>query len=44
MTKLIMIKLSIYTIYLTMAKLIILKLIIIQLSMKKLIRIKINHN
>jgi hypothetical protein len=44
MTKLIMIKLSIYTIYLTMAKLIILKLIIVQLSMKKLIKIKINHN
>jgi hypothetical protein len=39
-----MIKLSIYPIYLTMAKLIILKLIIVQLSMKKLIKIKINHN
>jgi hypothetical protein len=39
-----MIKLIIYVLYLTMVQLIILKLIIVQLPMRKLIKIKINHN
>jgi hypothetical protein len=39
-----MIKLIIYMAYLTMVKLIILKLIMAQLPMKKLIKIKTNHN
>jgi len=41
MTKLIMI---IYMVYLTMVKLIILKFIMAQLPMKKIIKIKTNHN
>jgi hypothetical protein len=38
-----MIKLIIYTVYLTMVKLAILKLVMVQLPMKKLVRIKSNH-
>ncbi len=39
-----MIKLIIYLVYLTMVKLTTLKLIMAQLPMKKLIKIKTNHN
>jgi len=39
-----MIKLIIYVFYLTMVQLTILKLIIVQQPMRKLIKIKINHN
>jgi hypothetical protein len=44
MTKLIMIKLIIYIYIKNMVKLTILKLIMVQLPMKKLIKIKTNHN
>jgi hypothetical protein len=39
-----MVKLIIYMVYLTMFKMIILKLIMVPLPMKKLIEVKINHN
>ncbi len=39
-----MIKLITYIVYLTMFILIILELIMVQLLMKKIIKIKINHN
>jgi hypothetical protein len=44
MTKFIMIKLIIYIVYLTIIKLTILRLIMAQPPMKKLIKIKTNHN
>jgi hypothetical protein len=44
MTKKIMIKLIIYVVYLPMLTFIILKIIMVQLPMEKLIKIKINHN
>ncbi len=43
MTKLTMIKLIMYMFYLTMVKLTILKLIMVQQPIKKLIKIKNNH-
>ncbi len=39
-----MIKLIIYMVYLTMVKITILKLIMVQVPMKKLIKIITNHN
>jgi hypothetical protein len=39
-----MIKLIMYMVYLTMVSLTILKLIMVQLHIKKLIKIKTNHN